>query len=230
MKRILLILIIALVSPFIFSQNCESFSPYKQGMILEYTNYNKKGKEKSIERHHIKSVTNSGGNLVIEIESSEVSKKKNTPINLYTLKCENGNFLVDMSNYTSHRAGDNDNESFNVKATGDFLEFPTDMNPNSQLKDGNIDIELGSSESSLAIANMEVNNRKVLENGTLITKAGAFEGYKISFDYLFNMGFIKIRGSGIEWYVDGIGIVRTESYSKKGKLRWTRELTKIENN
>ena len=77
---------------------------------------------------------------------------------------------------------------------------------------------------------MAVLNRKVLANDDLVTKAGTFNGYKISFDYIFDLGLIKFRGSGIEWYVKGIGIVKTENYSKKGKLRWYRELTKISNN
>jgi len=76
---------------------------------------------------------------------------------------------------------------------------------------------------------MKVLNRKVLENNSITIKAGTFKGYKISFDYVFNLGILKFRGSGIEWYVKGIGIVKTENYSKNGKLRSSKELTKISN-
>jgi len=56
MKNILYILISLSISQLMYSQNCEKISPYKEGMSLEYENYNKKGKVKSIESHLVESV------------------------------------------------------------------------------------------------------------------------------------------------------------------------------
>jgi len=226
MKKALTILICLFVYQIGLSQNCESISPYKKGMYLEYTNYNKKGKVKSVEKHTIEAVDNENGNLVIYIKTSMIEGKNSSSAQKYVLKCDSGNFKVDMANYASHQS-ENQEGSISVEAVGDFIEFPNGMSEGDMLNDGTIDIQIGEGDSSLAIANMSVLNRKVIGKDNLTTSAGTFKGYKISFDYLFDMGIIKIRGSGIEWYVDGIGIVRTESYSKKGKLRWSRELTKI---
>ncbi|MEW7279886.1 hypothetical protein ABW636_14935 [Aquimarina sp. 2201CG1-2-11] len=224
MKKILFILSVLLFQ-ITSAQNCEAISPYQQGMLLEYTDYNKKGKVKSIEEYTIESVKNEDGALKIKIKT-EVKKGKNSQARYQTLKCVDGNFYIDMSNYMAHQ-NQNQNSGTEIKAVGDFLEFPSDLAEGTILPDGAIEIQMGNSEASLALANMTVSNRKVLENSSLTTKAGTFEGYKIAFDYLFTMGFIKFRGSGVEWYVKGIGIVKTESYNKKGALRWTRELTKM---
>jgi len=226
MKNILYILICLSISQLMYSQNCEKISPYKEGMSLEYENYNKKGKVKSVESHFVESVTNEGGNLTIKIKSKD--SKKGNPSRVYTLKCVSGGFYVDMANYTSLKE-ENGKESLKVKATGDFLEFPENIAKGTDLRDGDINIEIGSQEAFAAIASMKVFNRKVLENDSFTIKAGTFKGYKVSFDYVFNIGIIKFKGSGIEWYVKGIGIVKTENYSKTGKLRSSRELTKIEN-
>jgi len=40
------------------------------------------------------------------------------------------------------------------------------------------------------------------------------------------MGF-TFKAKGVEWYVKDIGVVRSESLNKKGKLQSYREITKI---
>ena len=224
MTKILSLFLLLIVTQHGFSQTCEETSPYKEGMTLEYTNYNKKGKELSVESHSIESVANEDGNLTIYIRSVEDKEAKD-----YILKCINGDFYVDMSNYTALQSKDN-NSAFKIKATGDFLEFPDNMEVGTVLKDGNIDLAIGDEDNSASIATMSVLNRNILAKDSLTIKAGTFDGYKVSFDYVFQMGIIKFRGSGMEWYVKGIGIVKSENYSKKGKLRSFRELTKITNN
>ena len=132
-----------------------------------------------------------------------------------------------MAGYLAHQ-NENQQSTLKLKAEGDFVEFPEEIKTGLALKDGNIELKLaGGGESDFSLASMQVTNRKVLEDTKLSIPAGEFDGYKVSFDYTFNMGIIKIRGSGIEWYVKGVGIVKSESYSKKGKLRWTRVLTKM---
>ena len=227
MKKLFIASVFILIFQLTYSQTCESTSPYKEGMTMEYTNYNKKGKAQSVEKHLIESVTNEDGSLKVLIKSSEGKKSKNE--REYVLKCINGDFYVDMSNYTSLQNEDQ-KDTFKVKATGDFIEFPEGIKVGTVLEDGNIALEVGNGGSFAPMANMKVLNRTVLENKSLTIKAGIFDGYKISFDYVFDLGQLKFRGSGIEWYVKGIGIVKSENYSKKGKLRSYRELTKINNN
>ena len=39
---------------------------------------------------------------------------------------------------------------------------------------------------------------------------------------------MNIEGSSKEWYAEGVGVVRSESYNKNGKLTGYSELTKFE--
>ncbi len=226
--KLLLILVFCFTVQFVISQNCEAISPYKEGTSLEYTNYNKKGKVTSVENYYVKSVSNTSGELVISIESKIEGKKKKEIAKQQTLRCVDGNFYVDMSDYLTHQNEDQ-KSTLEIKAEGDFVEFPSNLNEGLALEDGNLDLKLAGSDgaSDLSLANMKILNRKVLKETSFSVGAEQFDAYKMSFDYVFSMGFIKVRGSGIEWYVKGVGIVKTESYNKKGKLRWTRTLTNI---
>ncbi len=228
--KFLTTLLVLCIMQLSIAQNCEDISPYKQGMKLEYTNYNKKGKERSIDSYEVTAVnTNSNGELVIEIASKTKAKKNKEGVaRKDILKCVDGNFYVDMAGYLAHQT-DEQKSTLQIQAEGDFLEFPDNLTEGLELKDGYIELKMGNGGggAGVALANMKVLNRKVTQNTSFTNKAGTFNAYKMSFDYVFTLGFIKVRGSGIEWYVKGIGIVKTESYTKKGKLRWTRELTKI---
>jgi len=226
MKKVFITLALLLTLQITFGQTCEEISPYKEGTTMEYTNYNKKGKQKDVEQYKVTSVSSKSEDLVIQLEISVISKKNKSEPRATTLKCNNGDFFVNMGNYLMHQS-ENQESNLELKAEGDFLTFPSDLKAGTVLEDGNIALSVGEGESTFNLANMTVSNRKVLEVGSITTAAGTFDGYKMSFDYLFDMGLLKIRGGGVEWYVKGIGIVKTESYNKKGKLRWYRELTKI---
>ncbi len=229
MKTNILTVIFVCIIQIVTSQNCEDISPYTEGMSLEYTNYNKKGKVRSVDRYVVKSVATENGELVIEIESTQKNdKNKDGTPRKDILKCVDGNFYIDMVGYLAHQ-NDDQKSSLQVKAEGDFVEFPDNISEGLELKDATIELKIGSSESTstASFADMKIYNRNVLQNTSFKNQAGTFNAYKMTFDYIFTMGFIKLRGSGVEWYVKGVGIVKTESYTKKGKLRWTRELTKM---
>ncbi len=229
MKTKFLIIIFICLVQVVISQNCEAISPYTEGMSLEYTNYNKKGKVKSVDNYAVTSVTTENGELIIEIESTQKNNKnKESAARKDILKCVDGNFYVDMAGYLAHQ-NDDQKSSLQVQAEGDFVEFPDNLTEGLELKDATIELKIGSADSASAasFADMKIYNRKVVKNTSFKSKAGEFDAYKMAFDYIFTLGFIKMKGSGIEWYVKGVGIVKTESYSKKGKLRWTRELTKM---
>jgi hypothetical protein len=72
-----------------------------------------------------------------------------------------------------------------------------------------------------------VYNRKVEAIEEVTTKAGTFQCYKITYDVLTD-AMMDIQTSGIEWIARDVGAVRTESYSKNGKLTGYTELVKME--
>jgi hypothetical protein len=58
----------------------------------------------------------------------------------------------------------------------------------------------------------------VLAEETLNTPAGKFDCFKIS-QKVFMKTLGKIEINSIEWYSEDVGMVKSETYDKKGKLK-----------
>ncbi len=214
----------------IHAQDCEALAPMKPGIEMEYTHYNKKGKPEMISRRKVTSVDDENGFLVIGLEANyenlKGKERKDMPTISHVLKCKEGNYYVSMNGYFPTGQQQSGME---LSVEGDFLTFPDQLTPGQTLDDGEISVSLGAGATSLIKATMKVLNRKALQQTSFTTPAGTFDGVIVTFDYEFKMGFIKMRGSGKEWYVKGIGVVRSESYNKKGKLIEWFQLTKFNN-
>lgn len=59
--------------------------------------------------------------------------------------------------------------------------------------------------------------RKSEANKSTTTPAGTFDCFKISYDSEIKAG-LKMTVKGVEWVAKNIGVVRSESYDKNGKL------------
>ena len=65
--------------------------------------------------------------------------------------------------------------------------------------------------------NMNLFNRKVAGNESVTTPAGTFDCYVITYDSEAKMGF-KMTSSNKLWLSEGFGMVKQETYNKKGAL------------
>ena len=73
----------------------------------------------------------------------------------------------------------------------------------------------------------EVTNRKVEAIENVTVKAGTFKAYKFTSDVNSSTMGINVKAKNIDWYVKGIGAVKTESYDKNGKLQSRTELVEL---
>jgi hypothetical protein len=113
-----------------------------------------------------------------------------------------------------------------------YIEYPSKIEVGQTLKDADfkMDVEMNSGMNSSV--NLKQHNRKVSSKEMLTTPAGTWEAYVISYDGNFQM---KMGGLGLpafnftvkEWFVPNLGIVKTETYSKAGKLIGSSQITSI---
>ena len=71
-------------------------------------------------------------------------------------------------------------------------------------------------------------DRKVEKREDITTSAGTFNCIVISQTISTKM-MVRIKASSKECYAENVGMVRSESYNKKGKLLGYSELTKFNN-
>jgi len=215
------------------AQDCSAVFFMNKGTILEYTNYTKKGKKDAKYVHQTVSVTEEKNETIATIEITGFNKKdKKEPLNAsYKVICKKGVFAIDMLQFFNLNQLSRGNKSpLNLKFKGDLLKFPYQMKPGDQLNDGTITIELNNQDDTfnLGLITSTISDRLVATEETITTPAGTFNCKKVTFDYITKIGFMSVRGSGIEWYYNDAVIIKSEAYNRKGKLIGYRELTKIQ--
>ena len=227
----LLNLIIAALLLFSISsaaQDCEPYIPMDEGVEFETQSFNHKGKLQSTSKQKIISKTVNGGNLEATIHSELYDKKDNLQSTLdYKIMCKDGVFMVDMSTMLDPEQT-KEYQGADIIVDGDFLELPSVLTVGQSLNGGVLNVKIGSEEVTMLTIKVTVSNRKVEAKEKITTPAGTFECYKISFDIETRFIF-KIKMTVKEWYSKGVGMVRTESYNKSGKMTGYTILTSFKN-
>lgn len=219
MKKLLTFLFSLFIIGSIYAQTC--YSPSTKGTTWEITHYNKKGKLQFHFDYEIVDVKTNEGKITYTVAMNGYDKKgKVLNSGTYEQVCDkNGMFYIDMQQtFNSMNSSKKKEENTDVEIQSSMLDYP-DIHtaPGTKLKDGELKIN-AKTEFVTITTGFDVFNRKVEGTEQIETPAGTFNCLKVTSDFQTKLGFIKAKGSGIEWYADGIGMVRSESYNKKGKL------------
>jgi hypothetical protein len=215
-------IIFLLMITFIFSinlkaQTCEFF-PLNEGSILVTKNYDKKDKLTSWNKQTILKKENLSNGVAVLISVEGYDTKTDTAISKSELKyeCKDNVLYVDMNSFIApgSLAAYQD---MDMKINSDNISMPANMKTNDVLDNGNVDVKVSSNGVQILNMVIAISNRKVLAIENLTTPAGTFECYKISSDVETKMIFTA-NASVIEWYSKEVGMVRSETYDKNGKL------------
>jgi hypothetical protein len=208
--------------------DCIAYLPAAAGTEWELTHYNKKGKEtgKIVYKLTDKSVTDAG--TTYTVESTAFDKKgQETFTNTFEAYCREGKFFFDM---TYQLNGEMMQSYQNMEMEMDASDFvlPTmDTPAGTELADGTLRVKVSGNSPIGMNMTVSIENRKVAGTESITTPAGTFDALKISQDVNTKM-IVNISVSTVEWYVAGVGMVRSETYNKSGKLQGYSELTRFE--
>jgi len=198
----------------------------KEGVTFEITNYNAKGKDQGKSIHTINKVEKSGGNIMVDVSMEIMTEQESEePIVFdYQAMCEDGKFVMNrFSGMSMEQMG-----SGVVTVDGDYLDIPSNVSAGQSLPDARMTMHIGESGSAgLININYDITNRKVEGFETVETPAGSYEAMKISYDMSMKM-VVNIQSKAAEWFVEGVGVVKSEQYNKKGKLQSYSLLTAID--
>jgi len=208
--------------------DCSVFFPFKKGAKMEYATYDKKGKLESTTENTILLLrdTPNGG---VEAEVTTVVRNKRGKEQYtgeYTVNCEDGVLKVDVTSMLNPGML----ESFSgmeVSIDGDFLTLPNELKSGQELPDATTSIAAGTNGINIINMDIEVKDRKVEDITSVTTPAGTYDCYKISqrteVDMMINRTF-----SSVEYYAEGVGVVRSETLNDDGEVESYMELTKFE--
>jgi hypothetical protein len=204
------------------AQNCNFYFPTKVGTTLEMTSFDKKDKKTGGTKLTI--IKKDGNSVTAESEYKDV-KGKETFKNEVQVKCENGEFHVNMNNYFDPKAVAAYN-GMDVKVETQDLKIPASFTTGQKLPDGGVTVT--ASQNGFKLLNMVIKivNRQIAGVEKVTTPAGTFDCLKITYDIEMKMIF-NVKMKGVEYFAKDIGTVRSESYDEKGKLQAYNVLTAI---
>ena len=226
--RIIKLLLITLFPIISTAQECAEYYPITTGSYWETTQYDKKGKIESVSQMKVISYqeNESGYNTSIKVANIDESGIENGTAEV-SMKCINGIFYYDMRNFISTKTMSDSTPNMKINITGNDLQYPSEINSGDVLPNANITFQTTSNGIPIISITVSITDRIVMGKESITVPAGTFEVWKISYNLTSKTGFIKSNISAIEYISPGNGIVKSETYNKKGKLVGYSLLTKL---
>ncbi len=231
MKKTSLIIVFLLVLSVGYAQtnDCNGYFAYKQGTKFELTCYDKKDKVTTLLKYEVKKNVSSASKTEFFFYNETMDDKGKLLVKGdYSVECKDGQVFADVRNISSFAAPKT--ADVEMSFTGDKITYPHNLSQGQKLADANMQVKGGMANVGLNLINinMSFTNRKVEGFMPITTPAGTFECVKISYDSDVKSGLFKFNGKTTEYLAKGIGIVKSESFDKKGVKSSSIILTKLE--
>ncbi|AKA34511.1 hypothetical protein [Flagellimonas lutaonensis] len=227
-KLITSILLSLLISPLVIGQSvCSQYYPMVEGATMQYTSFNKKGKEDGTFTYTVKDVEGNDSVVSATMTMQMTDKKGNTYDSEYGIKCEGDVVKIDfkslMNEQMMSQFGD-----VEVDMSGTDIVLPNNLSVGQELPDANIEMKMKMGGMNMNM-NVETVNRKVEKEETITTPAGTFPCVVIYSETKSKMMMANQTFPSRTWFSKGVGMVKQETYNKKGKLISRSELTALSN-
>ncbi len=231
MKKIILSLFL-LNAGISFSQAQCVMMPFVQGRTLLYDMTNAQGKPTATVKYYFKEVntTSTPNTAMVVIENIDI-KGKVVSTNEVSYKCDGNSFSIDMHS-TLNPNSMNAYKDMSVVGEASYLDFPNNISEGTPLQDALLFLRVyDKSDNEFANITSKIFNRKTLAPESVQTESGNYNCTKISANGYFmiktlGMG-IPIETSTVEWWSNGIGLVKSETYNKSNKLVSTMVLRSV---
>jgi hypothetical protein len=208
--------------------NCSKFYPMTEGVSMEYTNYNKKGKVEGISSYKV-TETNTVGNTTNATMAINLKDEKGKEIYStdYKLSCTGNMVTLD---YESLLPSDMMNQygDMDIEISGNDIEIPNDLRVGQNLNDANVTMKIGMSGINMNIA-VDMLNRKVEKKESVTTPAGTYDCYVVYSENQSKMMMANQVYPSRVWLAEGLGMVKQETYKKNGDLMSSTLLTAYSN-
>lgn len=226
MKNMIFIIALFLSVGSLCAQDCEPYLPVEKGSKWEITSYSNKDKVTTRVVYELIDKVVNGAEIIFTVKTNAYDEKgKEIFTNTSEAKCIDGLFKVDLSLKIDPDLFKNSNDMEWVIDATEFTMPKYDETVGTKLEDGSIKVTM---DEDLGLGmTVLVSERKVEGKEKITSPAGTFDCIKLSQKTETKM-VINIVVYTKEWYAENVGMVRSESYNKKGKLTGYSVLTKLE--
>ncbi|WP_340157267.1 hypothetical protein [uncultured Maribacter sp.] len=208
----------------IAQDNCSKFYPMNEGVSMEYTNYNKKGKVEGASSYKVVKAVNNGNvtNATMAIDLKD-NKGKDAYSTTYNLTCTGNMVTLDyeslLPSEMMEQYGDMD-----IEISGNDIEIPNDLSVGQKLNDANVAMKISMSGINMNMT-VDMTNRNVEKKESISTPAGTYDCYVLYSENRSKMMMANQVYPSRVWLAEGVGMVKQETYKKNGDLMSSTLLT-----
>ena len=226
MRTLILIYSLFLVSSTALSQNCSKYYPMEEGTSFQYTMTNKKGKTEGITDYSITNVENTGGVTTATMNMKFTDEKgKEIFVSDYKLSCTGDVVKIDYNSLVpAQMMKQYTDMGMEMEISGTDIELPNNLSVGQGLDDANVAMSIKMPGMNMNIK-VDQLNRIVEKKESVNTPAGTYECYVITQDNVSETMGVKQTMQSKLWLAEGVGMVKQETYNKKGDLMSKSELT-----
>lgn len=204
-----------------------SYFPFKEGIKMVYNNYDRKGKLTGSQEINIMEVSGTGDDMDAKIKSIVRDKKgKEIMSTEYDMKCEDGGLRSDATASLDPSMLQS-MQGMEMTIEGDQLVLPSNLSVGQELPPATINVSAATNGIGIISMDVMVEDRKVVEKTAVTTPVKQYDCFKITQNTTVKM-MVKKKISSVEYYAPGVGMVRTETLDKNGKLESYTELASFE--
>jgi hypothetical protein len=214
-----LIILVALGTSAQAQYSCSKFYPFSEGAKSQLTLYDGKGRSSGMVEYQIMNIQDNGSSQTATMKTQLTDDKgKMVSGSEYEATCSDGVVSIDFKSLMRPEMmkayGDMD---VDTEITGTNLDLPNNLSVGQSLPDAEINIQLSISGMNMNMKTA-ITDRKVLAKETITTPAGTFDCFVLTQTMnLKSMAANQSRTSK-QWVSEGVGVVKTEDYNRKGKL------------
>lgn len=202
----------------------------EEGTSFQYTMTNKKGKTEGITDYSITNVENTGGVTTATMNMKFTDEKgKEIFVSDYKISCSEDIVKIDYNSLVpAQMMKQYTDMGMEMEISGTDIELPNNLSVGQGLDDANVAIAIKMTGMNMNIK-VDQLNRVVEKTENVTTPAGNFKCYVITQDNISEtMGVKQIMQSKL-WLAEEVGMVKQETYNKKGDLTTQMLLTKLNN-
>ena len=216
---------ISIICTAVSAQDCSRYHPFQEGVELELSHYDKKGRTSSKGIYKVNKVSTIGGAETATMDMELFDEKgKSIIVTSYEVSCKGDFVSIDFSNLFPPAILESYGD-MEFEMSGENLQIPNNLSVGQSLPDANALMEIKMNPITMK-TNVNITNRKVASKESVTTGAGTFECYLVTYDTTVKSAMgVSQKGSAKHWITEKIGIVKQQNFNGKGKMIGHTELT-----
>lgn len=147
--------------------------------------------------------------------------------NDYQFTCEGDVVTIDFESLIPDQVMEQ-YKDMEMTIDGTDIELPNNLSVGQELPDANVTLTISLAGAMKMNINVDTVNRKVEKKESVTTAAGTFDCFVIYSETKTKMMISNQTFPSRMWLAEGIGMVKTENYNKKGNKTSSTLLTKFD--